>query len=245
MDGAATIREALGRVAELRAAVNGQPDLSAALTAVKQLQSRRFRRTYPDLLASPPHAGAARFFLEELYGPRDYTARDAQFARIAGSVASVFPEHVVHVAVRLAGLHALTEELDLGLAHAWLQLGDLGEARRYLFAWRQVGNRSARRSQLDEVIALGLSLGQLTRAPGLRLMLRMMRKPAGAAGLGALQEFLEVGFDTFGEMNRTSGALTSFLDCLEVRESSLMDALFDGPLVASETKLAALLGQAP
>ena len=52
---------------------------------------------------------------------------------------------------------------------------------------------------------LGQDLTRFTRMPGLRMMLRMMRKPAQAAGLGALQHFLETGFDTFGAMARRRG----------------------------------------
>ena len=57
---------------------------------------------------------------------------------------------------------------------------------------------------------MGNELAQLTRKPGLRTMLRMMRKPAHAAGMGALQQFLESGFDTFGQLARQRGAVEQF-----------------------------------
>lgn len=50
----------------------------------------------------------------------------------------------------------------------------------------------------------------------------MMRGPAKAAGLPALQQFLEVGFDTFKAM----GGAAEFLSTVGSRERSLAKALF-------------------
>ena len=75
-------------------------------------------------------------------------------------------------------------------------------------------------------------------------MLRMMRAPATAAGLGSLQRFLETGFDTFAAMARGDGA-RRFLATIGQREKALIENLFDGPAVTCETQLAACLGQAP
>ena len=50
------------------------------------------------------------------------------------------------------------------------------------------------------MLAVGSALDRYTRNPLLRASLRLMRGPAAAAGLGALQGFLERGFDTFREM---------------------------------------------
>jgi hypothetical protein len=94
------------------------------------------------------------------------------------------------------------------------------------------------------VMAIGDEMARLTRAPGLRTMLRMMRGPATAAGLGALQRFLENGFDTFAAMAR-GGHAPAFLRIVEARESALIGSLFDAPLLACESELARTLGQAP
>jgi hypothetical protein len=71
------------------------------------------------LLASVEYAGAARFFLNDLYSDKDYSLRDAQFARIAGALQRLFPKQVVATAVTMAQLHILTEELDRQMAVAW------------------------------------------------------------------------------------------------------------------------------
>ena len=223
------------------------PELKRAVASIKRLQARRFAGTYADLLAEDPYRQPAQFFLDELNCDRDFSQRDLQFARIAGALQRIFPKEVVATAVALAELHALSEKLDFAMGQAWLSLAHLAaqdDALRYVTAWRAVANRDARSNQLRTVIALGRELEKLTQTPGLRLMLRMMRRPATAAGLGDLQRFLESGFDNFSSMARQKGLTAEFLKTIERRESEWMQQLFDADAVACATKLQSTLGQA-
>lgn len=245
MEAALRIRQAVARVSLLRQAGQAQSSLADALVEVKRVQSKRFAGTYADLLATGPYATAARFFLEELYSDKDYAERDAQFARIAGAMEKLFPAQVCVTAVALAELHALTEELDQAMALAWLALADGGDTvTRYIQAWRAVSRRADRDAQLTVVLSIGREMARLTRAPGLRLMLKMMRGPAAAAGLGSLQRFLETGFDTFAAMAQGPRGALEFLDIVRQREAALIRVLFDADLVACETDLRKTLGQA-
>ena len=232
MNAAQTIRDCVARVSALRLASQSEPALQAAIDSVKQFQSTRFAATYSDLLAAGPFKEAARFFLDELYGDKDYSLRDAQFAKIAGALQTFFPKQVVAIAVSLAQLHALTEDLDHSMGMEWLaDSGTAGaiETGRYTTAWRAVGRRKDRDAQLDDVIAVGHELDRLTRAPGLWMMLKMMRRPAAAAGLSSLQEFLETGFDTFAKMNQRAKGAQEFLAIIQAREAQLIDGLFALP----------------
>ena len=239
MNSAQTIRDSVTRVAALREASLAEPALYAAILSVKRFQAQRFAATYADLLAAGPYRDAARFFLDELYGENDYSQRDAQFSRIAGALQTFFPKQVVAIAVSLALLHALTEELDHSMGVEWLskqsvtatektKTANLSEPERYENAWRAVGRRSDRDAQLNDVIEVGDELDKLTRATGLRMMLKMMRRPAHAAGLSSLQEFLETGFDTFAQMNGRGKGAQEFLAIVRKREAQLIEALFAG-----------------
>jgi len=215
------IRTHLARVVALRGQAQ-EFGLSEAVQAVKQLQARRFRGTYRDMLADPGRIDAVRFFLEELYGNQDFSERDHQFSRIAGAIERLFPLEVGQLACDLAELHALTESLDFSLAGHWQrERGKRLEAERYLAAWRLTGQPDARRHQLRVVRHLGDELRHLTRRTSLRMALRMMRRPAEAAGLAALQRFLERGFDAFSKLDDAR----AFLDCIEQRESAWLDCL--------------------
>jgi hypothetical protein len=247
MEAARTIRNAVAQVSQLRQAIEDHPALGDAVGQVKRVQAQRFAGTYADLLAGGPYAAPAQFFLTELYSDKDYAERDAQFARIAGAIEKFFPAQVAQTAVALAQLHALTEELDQAMALAWLtQEGDeASDARRYGLAWREVGRRRDRENQLTVVLRIGQEMARLTRTAGLRMMLKMMRGPATAAGLGSLQRFLESGFDTFAAMAKRPGGAEEFLAIIEARESALLKMLFDSAFVACETELGRTLGQAP
>ena len=247
MEAARTIRDAVGAVARLRQSAAGDSRLLDALGELKRLQSRRFAGTYADLLQGGGlYQPAAAFFLDELYGDKDYARRDEQFARIAGAVETLFPSHVAETAAALARLHALTEDLDLQMARLWLRRDEQeSNARRYAGAWRDLGRRREREDQLHSVIRLGEELARLTRKPGLRTMLRMMRGPASAAGLGALQHFLELGFDTFAGMSRQRGGVEHFLGTVRQREEALFAFLYEQDLGACEAELSRILGQAP
>jgi hypothetical protein len=247
MDAAQTIRDAVFRVSRLREIYAADPDLAGRVNAVKSFQACRFAGTYSDLLAGGAYCDAARFFLEELYSDKDYADRDTQFGRIAGALQTLFPKQVVATAVSLAQLHRLTEEMDHAMATTWAGgdvSGNLSTYAQYFSAWQAVGRRAERNRQLQVVQEIGRELARLTRMPGLRLMLRMMRKPAHAAGLGSLQDFLESGFDTFAGMSRQPHGVETFLSIVEKRESALIDLLFDGDPVACETELAVILGRA-
>lgn len=188
--------------------------------AVKAYQQRRFSHTYADLLSTPRYSKAARFFLDELYGPSDFTQRDEQFARVVPALVRLFPTDVVETVATLAQLHALSEQLDTAMGRQ-LTRPEV-DAECYISAWRATGHRAEREQQITLTVSVGRALDALTQKPFLRQSLRMMRIPARAAGLSALQEFLEAGFDTFRAMHGAE----EFLQLVKQREETLYKSLF-------------------
>jgi hypothetical protein len=233
-DAGATILEHLATVSAERAARAADDDLGRRANAIKRYQHRRFEMTHADLLAHPRYAGASRFFLEELYGPVDFTQRDAQFARIVPALVRLFPAPVVATVQTLAALHALSEQFDSAMARA-LESPDV-DAPRYTTAWQTCGDAGGRERQIALMENVGRSLDALTRNPLLHSSLRLMRGPARAAGLGALQSFLEAGFNTFRAMRGAD----EFLRLVGQRERALAATLF-----GSDPVRVAKLGQLP
>lgn len=217
---AQSILEQLHAVSEQRALRSLDPSFDARVQAVKHYQHGRFERTYADLLADNRYAKAARFFLDELYGPRDFTRRDTQFARVVPALVRLFPNEIVLTVKALAELHGLSEVLDSATGRV-LPEGPLS-AQRYGAAWREVGRKADRERQIMLTRQVGTALDAYTRNPLLRHSLRLMRGPARAAGLSELQKFLELGFDTFREMRGAK----PFLDIIEERESAYARELF-------------------
>jgi len=219
------IRAALQQIESARSEARACAVLAGAVREVKRYQSRRFAATYQDLLTSDNAGRCARFFLEELYSERDYTQRDAQFARVAGVIEATFPESVIDLTVTLAKLHLATESLDLQMAHVWRDTPHLTDGERYARAWRALNRCAERQWQLDTVLGIGRELGKLTRKPTLRLLLKMMRQPAKVAGLGDLQRFLEGGFERFAELAKRPEALKDFLSTIQLREQAWIDGM--------------------
>ena len=235
------IHDALQAVSQLRQQHAADPALAQASATIRRFQARRFQASYADLMHSPRYKAAAAFFLQELYSDKNYAERDQQFARIANTIARIFPQTVVNTAAALAETHALTEQLDDLMARQWLadraEHPQSSECARYIRCWRGVGDAAARQRQLDVVLHLGHALNRLTNTLGLRTLLKMMRRPAAAAGLTTLQQFLETGFDAFAGMRGAD----NFLKVIAERESAWIRSLFDDDLVACETRLMHLL----
>jgi hypothetical protein len=234
-------QEANAAIQKDLAAVNAERQLrandaawAARVEAVKRYQQRRFELTYADLLIHPRYAGASNFFLNELYGPSDFTQRDAQFARIVPALVRLFPAEVVGTVRALAALHALSEQLDSRMGRL-VSEGPV-DAARYAKAWQACGDAPGRERQIALLEQVGHALDALTGNALLRHSLRAMRGPARAAGLAALHTFLESGFETFRGMRGAD----EFLALIGGRERALAATLFSvAPADASR------LGQLP
>ena len=204
------------------------PGLEARVVEIKTYQQRRFCHTYADLLESTRYGAAARFFLDELYGPADFTQRDQQFARVVPALVRLFPPQIIATVGALAALHALSEALDtqMGLHLSSVPAALLAPVPMtrdaYARAWQATGRVADREEQIRLTLAVASQLDRLTRNVLIRKSLQLMRRPAQAAGLADLQHFLERGFATFRAMQGAA----EFITTIQAREEALAAALF-------------------
>jgi len=227
--GGAAILANLQAVARERAARAADPVLASKVIHLKEYQQRRFLHTYADFIASARYGGAARFFLNELYGPADFTDRDTQFERVVPSLALLFPHEIVETATALSALHALTESLDTVMASNACATEWTPAA--YLRTWQATGRPADRDTQISLTVSLARRLDRMTRSVLLRTGLRLMRAPARASGLEQLQRFLEAGFDTFGAL----GGAEDFIREIEQRERAFVSRMFGADLRGAES----------
>jgi hypothetical protein len=235
------IRAHLNTVTQLREARHGDPALAERVRSIKTYQAKRFEKSYADLLASPRYRAATRFFLDELYGPQEFGDRDSQFARVVPGLVRLFPHEVVETVEALGQLHALSEALDDTVARHLPGLP--ADAAGYVQAWQATGRAPAREQQIALTLTIGRALDGFTRSRWLRSSLRLMRVPAQAAGLSALQGFLESGFAAFGAMQGAG----EFLRLVGERERALAAALFaaDAQALAQGGAASAVVAQLP
>jgi hypothetical protein len=214
---AARLERHLRQLRELRGPGTHPP---ARLAELKRWQSQRLQRTYADFSAQPRYGAATAFFIDDLYGAKDFSSRDQAMLRILPVMTRMLPDSAVETAALAIELEALSEDLDQRLANA-LAPGAIGEAS-YAAAYRASGAREERERQVELLGATGARLDELVRKPMVGQMLRMMRSPARLAGLSGLQDFLERGYAAFRAMKGAD----EFLAAVDARETTILNALF-------------------
>ena len=215
---------ALSRVIDLRSRLTDNPELARRVRAVKRWQAKRLRSTYQDLLTTPRYRLTCEFFLEELYGTRDFSQRDSEALRVVPMPAKLLPERATLTLAMGCELDELSETLDArvaGLVSAEELQGETLSDAGYAAAYRTAGTRPERERQIAQIVQIGQSLDKLARLPLISGMLHLMRGPAEAAGLIHLHEFLSQGFDSFRAMRGAA----DFLTAVKQRETAMMNSL--------------------
>ncbi|MCI1709796.1 MAG: hypothetical protein LKM32_11095 [Chiayiivirga sp.] len=200
---------------------------SAWIGPLQRWQAARLGRSFIDFLAQPQTEAAARFFLDDLYGDHDVSARDRDVERVLPLMRKLLPPHLIETAADAIELAWLSHAFDLRLAQA-LQ-GMLGPKDRideasYARAYRLVGKPRLRARQIDLILRIGATLDHAVHKPWIPRLLRASRLPAKLAGLGELQGFLERGFAAF---RRLQGA-DHFLNEIARREGETARRLLAG-----------------
>jgi len=222
---AALVRE-LERARAMHATRAQNPILAGALERLSDWQSRRLAVTYADLARDPRYAEAIAFFQTDLYGPQDFSRRDADLARVVPMMARMLPESVILTVAKAMELSALSHELDMRVNEFLPRADAQFTVEDYCRAFRRAGRVPERRRQIELIGEVGMALDRAVGKPLIRSALALMRAPARAAGLGELQTFLERGFDAF---RRMKGA-EAFLATIRDRETGIVTAIFDGRL---------------
>ena len=224
--GAAAILHHLTRVKDLhRNAVSGE-GLAARVKRLREWQSRRLAHTHADLMADSRFRPAMDFFLEELYGPKDFSQRDADVARVYPIMAKVLPERALEGLAKAMELNVLSHELDERMIEELEKLGAADEISEeaYANAYRRCDNYDQRVRQIDLIEELAMDLEHLVHMRFVNAALKLARKPAKAAGFVDLQDFLEKGFAAFRHMKEG----TEFVDTIVSRERELLDRIYAG-----------------
>ena len=221
-EAAVRLQSAATRVADLRRAAAADPALAARTAALKTWQAARLARTHADLLSQPRYARAARFFLDDLYGAKDFSQRDAELARLIPSLVRLLPERALATIADAVELDALSEALDARVA---LALPDAPiDPAGYAAAYRAAGTPAERARQIGLVGHIGDALDRMVRHPMLGRLVGAMGGPARLAGLHAMHEFLARGFDAF----RAMGGAAEFVGLVQAREQTVMERLLAG-----------------
>ena len=197
------------------------------LPELRRWQATRLRGSFAHFLEDPARRPAAEFFLDDVYGDRDFTRRDADIARVLPMMQRLLPEKLLGTVADAIELGALTQALDLRMAQALQALAPrrkkLDEAL-YAKAYRETGLPRLRAHQIDLIRRVGGGFGRALKLPGVAALLAFSRGPAKLAGLSELQGFLERGVAAFEELGDADG----FVAEIERAERKASKRLFAG-----------------
>jgi len=220
----ARIEAQLNSAASSRAHLAAEPGATGRRDALRVWQAARLARTHADLLETPRYTDTALFFLSDIYGPKDLSRHEDAVRRIFPVMTRVLPDAGLEIIADAFELNALSESLDGAMVSV---LGDkvfsLTDAD-YAAAYRTVGRRGDRERQIELVDHLGHALDRLTQRRFAGTTLAIMRRPAEAAGLSDLQNFLERGYRAVRQMNGAG----EFLEKIRLRETALLETWFAG-----------------
>ncbi len=195
---------------------------------LRRWQSARLAGTHADLLVHPHYRPAAEFFLDELYGDRDFRQLEHDLGRIVPTMTRILPAKVLYAAALALELNALSRELDMRMTRilvAEFGLRDALDEATYLAAYRRCANYEQRRRQIDLVEQLGRDLRRVVHKPFIEAALKMAKTPARLAGLGELHRFLEAGFRAFRHMGVEA---ETFVTLITRREREIMERIHAG-----------------
>jgi hypothetical protein len=191
--------------------------------ALQTFQSHRLRRDLADLATEPQYQKIGEFFFEEMYGPRDFSARDQQAQRAHWFVHRT-PGMTMHDVESVLQLLELTHKLDDDIAQRLIEIGaplDFDE-ETYEHAYRVADNYAERITQIDLAIVTLSNVHRLSRKKLLGLALQSTQALAYAVGMGDIHRFLRLGYQAIQpvrDMNR-------FLRIIRTREKERLDRIY-------------------
>jgi hypothetical protein len=194
-------------------------ELMTTIRAVQAWQCKRLLATHQQMYQQKRFKPAVEFFVNELYGPNDFSQRDQDIARIVPKMSKFLPEKALQSLASALHLNAISFELDFDLAKKLV--GAKINRDTYAEAYISCNNLTNRQKQIDYIRTLGNDLADVVKMKGISSLLFISRKPAKMAGVLALHEFLEKGFKSFKNLGNVEDFITPIMD----KEHQIMQQL--------------------
>jgi hypothetical protein len=198
-----------------------QQDYKLALQA---FQSNRLRRDHADLAAEAQYQEIGAFFFEEMYGPRDFSARDEQAHRLHQFV-HLTPGLAVRDVQDVLELLELTNKLDDSVVRWLLTLDaplDFDEAT-YERAYRLSANYNDRLRQLDLIRNALYNVYRMAHKPLIGAMLQRTHGLAQTLGMTDIHRFLLLGYRAIQPVRD----IHRFVETIVLRERDRLDRIYE------------------
>lgn len=230
---AAKFRDAIARSNELHKHYLNDPKLYRSYDRFTRWQFDYMLPFFDDLLGPKGYKEAIDFVVSDLAGV-GVSERDQDIERAAPVIVRTLPAHPLETAAAAVELNVGALEINLAIWRGLLVDGELPEAiteTDYCASCRRFSSYEECMALVNLANELGATLKTLVRIPLIGGLLKSMRRPARAAGFGALQAFLEKGFITFREISD----IDRFLTVSHKRMDEIFDHVYHSPLPGAET----------
>ncbi|HNP70265.1 MAG TPA: hypothetical protein PLO33_02955 [Kouleothrix sp.] len=191
---------------------------------LQSFQSQRLRRDHADLAAEPQYHEIAEFFFDEMYGPRDFKARDEQAHRLHQFV-HLAPGLNIGDVQNVLELLDLTNMLDDLVVQRLNQLGaplDFDEPL-YERAYREADNYSDRVHQIELARHALYNVYRMAKRPLIGAVLNRTHGLAQTVGMADIHRFLRLGFNSIQSVRD----IHRFVETVCVREQDRLDRIYD------------------
>lgn len=192
---------------------------------VQRWQVEQLTQRHGHFLEDPRYAPVTRYFLEDMYG-LDLHALADEVERALPLASRLLPDVVLKTAAVALELNALTGLLDERMAEIIFEEQGASEITldNYAAAYRRASSREQRHLQMALLSELGMGLDRYVRSRVIYATFRFAHRPAHAAGLGNLYDFLGRGFVAMKPMD----SARDYIACFTATEHVVIDNLFDG-----------------
>ena len=225
---AAKFRDAIARSNELHRHYLDDPRRYRSYDRFTHWQFDYMLPFFDDLLGPTGYKAAIDFVVSDLAGV-GVSERDKEIERATPVIVRTLPAHPLETAAAAVELNAGALEINTAIWRGLLIDGELpGEITEadYCATCRRVSSYEDCMHLVDLANELGATLKSLVRVPLIGGLLKSMRRPARAAGFGALQSFLEKGFVTFRQISD----IDRFLDLSHQRMDEIFRHIYQSAL---------------
>jgi len=204
--------------------ISAESEFDVHKRALQEFQACRLESTYADLKQNPEYREFGRFFFEEIYGPEDFSFRDASIRKLHGALKGKVHKGVIAAVDRVLEFQELSEDLDDRMTAEMIETGAGPELTmdQYREIYRSLDNYNQRLYQIDLAMDVTRDFFRLSRKWVIGISLKTARSAAHLMGLGRIMDFVHQGYTAL----QTISDIEPFVGTVRMRERAFNDAMF-------------------
>jgi len=212
---------------------NSEKQFGDLKRALQTFQQNRLNSTYLDLKAKPEYSQIGEFFFNRLYGPEDFSFRDAGIKKLHSVLSGSVYKGMASAVSMVIELHELSDSLDNRMVEKMIEnrVGTDMNMEQYREIYRRLDNYDERIYQINLVTRVNRAFHRLSKMWVVGISLKTVRTAAHVMGMGKIMDFIYEGYSGF----RKIGNIDEFVDTIKYRELAWHNEIWS--LTADEPRM--------